>query len=364
MTTEIITIDITDNNTAIFLPTTTIPVVEESHYYISQGWRVTYSIVISSLTVVGLLGNILLVVGVLSNKTIRHMPLNATLVSMAIANSLYICVRLLYWIQMMVTGLDVLWVPGEYCWIVRYFPEAFVDVSSGAYLLLSIERSVVVGRCMRRYANVNNIFPANCILWLIAFVSDIPQLIVHYTRVKLSISKHNVYQCKFGPDWLRFIITHWVVMDVIFFVIPAILAGILNMHVCYISWNLKLEKTNGEPYETVGDFEIWKEHSSKNKRAFNRKSTVAKIVISFAFFVICFTPDFIVNLLWFFHMAPSKESIRIAKFTMFIWCAVYPLMHSLFSEVLRNRLKVLLVTFFNHIGGISNVKRRQAQSRT
>ncbi|KAI1700787.1 7 transmembrane receptor (rhodopsin family) domain-containing protein [Ditylenchus destructor] len=267
---------------------------------------------------------------------------------------------------MMVTGIDVLWVPGEYCWIVRYFPETFVDVSSGTYLLLSIERSVVVGRCSwaRRYAKVNYIFPANCILWLIAFVSDIPQLLVHYTKTKLSRSKQPVYQCFLKPDWRRFTITHWVVMDIIFFVIPAILAGILNMHVCYISWNSKLEKSNGEPYDTVGDFEIWKEHSSKNKRTFNRKSTIAKIAISFAFFVICFTPDCCVNLLWFFDIHPSEEFQRIAKFTMFIWCAVYPLMHSLFSEVLRNRLKVLVVTIFNGICGNTNDKRRQAHSHT
>ncbi|KAI1705934.1 7 transmembrane receptor (rhodopsin family) domain-containing protein [Ditylenchus destructor] len=362
MTTKIITTDITKNTTASYLLTTTIPVVDESHYYITEGWRVAYSIVISSLTVIGLLGNILLIVGVLSNKTIRHMPLNATLVSMAIANSLYICVRLLYWIQMMVTGVDILWVPGEYCWIVRYFPEVFVDVSSGTYLLLSIERSVVVARCSwaRRYAKVNYIFPANCVLWLIAFVTDIPQLLVHYRRVKLSLSKQAVYRCELESGWMRFTTTHWVVMDIIFFVIPAILAGILNMHVSYISWSSKIEKSNGEPYETVGNFEIWNENSSKNKKAFNRKSTIAKIAISFAFFVICFTPDFVVNLRWFFDMKPEKESKRIAKFTMFIWCAVYPLMHSLFSEVLRNRLKVTVVTFFNYVCGNSNDKRRQA----
>ncbi|XP_023229052.1 thyrotropin-releasing hormone receptor-like [Centruroides sculpturatus] len=311
----------------------------DPHYY-SMNYRVVGTIFQSIIFVVGVLGNIMVVIVVMRTRTMRT-PTNCYLVSLSIADFLVLISSvpneiLAYYL------LGDEWIWGRAgCAIFIFSQYLGINVSSLSITAFTIERYIAICHPMKAQTvcTVKRAKKIIIIVWCFAFMYCSPWLFLTKTKPLYYKGHTNKETCDFAirrKDYL----TYFFADLVIFYIIPLVISCVLYGFIAKILFSNDIPKSSGK---TNGVLNV--SDSKKSSTVGNARVQVVKmLVVVVAVFATLWLPYRV--LLVYNSLAKERYMelwyLMFSKTMVFINSAINPILYNAMSIKFRRAFKRML----------------------
>ncbi|VDN01339.1 unnamed protein product [Thelazia callipaeda] len=303
------------------------------------------------LTVVGLIGNSVVIAAISCDKKMRHSVMNMLLFNLAIADALNLIITTVEWSPTIALGRLEWILPAILCPLARYLEIIFLFVSILTQIVVCVERYVAIVYPMhaRRLCSRQNIFILIVLTWLFVVLFAIPYALLHrltpkcmlllcrYFKQSLCVNPYVSTSFWRRYKWLEFFC---------FYFIPCI----FQQYVSIFAKLVKLTKKQCNLCITVSTSEAVVHHQTEALRI--RRNVVKMLVGCVSMYFICYSPIqtiFLSKALFDVQVSTTYEFILLMDALALMCSACNPLLYALFSKKFRARIARILVLSCSYI---------------
>uniref|UniRef100_A0A0N5BG08 G_PROTEIN_RECEP_F1_2 domain-containing protein n=1 Tax=Strongyloides papillosus TaxID=174720 RepID=A0A0N5BG08_STREA len=295
-------------------------------------WWIFFGTLFSGLTIIGLLGNVIVIIIIGFDKSMRKSCMNILLLNLAVADTLNLTVSTVEWIHLILKGYQEFIFPPIFCPISRYLECVFLYSSIMTQLIVCVERfiAIIYPIHARRLCTTRNFIKSLISMWIFVFITASPYLFVNV----LSPTKKICFTSGLREKW--FIAFKWVEFSSLY-LFPAIIFLILYSKVAKSLW-----KNNSQLYEGSRTSCI---NHGINDTLKMRRNVVKMLVACVIVYFICYSPIqglFIAKYLLNISLVPPYEFVLIMNALAMTCSACNPLLYTLFSKKFRKRISEFL----------------------
>ncbi|XP_015598583.1 orexin receptor type 2 isoform X2 [Cephus cinctus] len=295
----------------------------------------------SVVFVVGLVGNALVCLAVYRNHSMRTVT-NYFIVNLAVADLLVILICLPPTVVWDVTST---WFLGlQLCKAVPYLQTVSVSVSILTLTFISIDRWYAICFPLRFKSTTGRAKTAIIIIWLLALLFDIPELLVLQTVPAAHLRVETVFFTQCAPSWSqRSEATFTIIKLILLYTGPLIFMSVAYWQIVQVLWrsdipghnlSARIYQVNGIPSSGGGNPEG--QLRSRKKAA---KMLVAVVVM----FAVCYIPVHVISVLRHTIGLPSNTLTITASLLAHWLCyansAVNPLIYNFMSGKFRQEFR-------------------------
>ncbi|KAJ8303075.1 hypothetical protein KUTeg_019471 [Tegillarca granosa] len=314
--------------------------------YYALLFKVVSVLVSSIIFIVGLIGNILVVIVVCRTKNM-HTPTNCYLISLAVADSIVLISATLPSVPEPFFEVNE-WPWGRpLCSILIFLQYLGVDASSLSITAFTVERYIAICHPMKaqKMCTVNRAKRIIVGIWVFTIIYCAPWLGLTVIRPRDNFSK--VVKCTFRLQREAYL-AYYLTDLVVFYVIPLLIAGILYALIARILFSSRITKAHGKPTQIA----------AKHKQTTtSRKQVVRMLIVIVGVFAIMWLPyRFMVVYnslnkskyldLWF---------LLLCRVMVYINSAINPILYNAMSVKFRRAFRKLLCCGKYHINLLNNI---------
>lgn len=261
---------------------------EIKEYIFPKAWTWVLIFFHTVVFVVGLMGNILVCIAVYRNHTMRTVT-NYFIVNLAVADFLVIFFCLP---PTVIWDVTMTWFFGVYmCKIVLYLQGVSVTVSVLTLTFISIDRWYAICFPLKFKSTTGRAKTAIGLIWFLALIFDVPELVVYQTVKKLPIDTIYFTQCE--PNWSAEVDTWWNVLRTIFlYAVPLAFMTITYFQIILVLW--RSGNTNQHGLDLGGNRQIYTftmtTNTSTRGQLRSRKKAAKMLVAVVVMFALCYLP--------------------------------------------------------------------------
>ncbi|CAI4232474.1 unnamed protein product [Auanema sp. JU1783] len=282
------------------------------------------------LTIVGILGNLIVIIVIAGDNKMRQSVMNILLLNLAVADGSNLLLTVWEWVPTVTYGSKVWMLPAFMCAICRYLEYVFLFTSISTQLIVCIERYIAIIHPIkaRILCNRQNVGIAVACAWGFAALFAFPYLHYH-TLTKTGICSNQAHYFSWWP--------HYKTAEFLcFYLFPCAAILCVYSRVAIALW------ANNQLGETQ---KCLKQTNSRNDTLRTRRNVVKMLIACGAVYFVCYSPIqilFVTNYLLQMNFNPPY-ALRLIMNAMTMTCsASNPLLYTLFSMKFRQRLKNLL----------------------
>ncbi|CAI5444643.1 unnamed protein product [Caenorhabditis angaria] len=290
--------------------------------------RMADIISMSALSVVGILGNLVVIFAISGDKMMRKSVMNILLMNLAIADLSNLIFTVPEWTSIALnSGKWIL--PDVMCPVSRYLEIVFLFTSISTQLIVCIERyiAIVLPMQARHLCSRRNAALAIFIAWLFAAIFATPYAALSYMRNESCSLK----QVKW---WNSYKLAEFL----LFYFIPCLCISGVYTKVAAVLW-AKDPTLNNEARHCL---EKPKTSSRSSDALRTRRNVVKMLIACVAVYFICYSPIqfiFVAEILFDFQFKHSGTWGFIFSVLAMTCSASNPLLYTLFSTKFRRRLR-------------------------
>ncbi|GMS90591.1 hypothetical protein PENTCL1PPCAC_12766, partial [Pristionchus entomophagus] len=148
---------------------------------LASAFAVVFSILFSALTLIGVVGNLLVIIAIGSDRKMRACIMNILLLNLAVADLSNVILAIGEWSPAVFVSRPIWILPDALCPINRYLECVFLFTSISTQLIVCLERYIATIHPMRARAWCcrNTALKAVAIAWLLAAIFAIPYAVHH-----------------------------------------------------------------------------------------------------------------------------------------------------------------------------------------
>ncbi|CEF65269.1 Thyrotropin-releasing hormone receptor [Strongyloides ratti] len=321
----------------------------------SLPWWIFFGTLFSGLTIIGLLGNVIVIIIIGFDKSMRKSCMNILLLNLAVADILNLTVGSVEWTHLIIKGYQKFVFPSIFCPISRYLECVFLYSSIMTQLIVCVERfiAIIYPIHARRLCTTKNVIKSLIGMWLFVFIIALPYIFANV----LSPTRKICFTSGMREKW--FIVFKWIEF-LFFYLLPAIIFIILYSKVAKSLW-----KNNPQLYEGSRSSSIKQNVYDTIKM---RRNVVKMLVACVIIYFICYSPIqglFIAKHLLNISLIPPYEFILIMNALAMTCSACNPLLYTLFSKKFRKRISEFLTcNICNNKQKFKILKRKEKSKET
>uniref|UniRef100_A0A915CSZ9 G-protein coupled receptors family 1 profile domain-containing protein n=1 Tax=Ditylenchus dipsaci TaxID=166011 RepID=A0A915CSZ9_9BILA len=290
--------------------------------------RIIAVLTIGSVTLVGLIANVIVVLAIAGDRKMRKSSMNLLLFNLAVADFLALVTYTVIWFPSAFYGTPAWMLPVSFCPIDKYLNVTTLAVSQFTYIAICVERYIAIVHPMQAKSLISGkrILCALTFIWIFALFLQLIYYIgwtyPQYISKNVADIKHNTDHCV-DPIFYEygFLIWVWIDFDLfVVYILPGLLSVILYQRICAtLSTRAKLLQ-----------------ESPKKKRDYDADRL-------HSFFYICYTP-WTVYMMWGATVntnfkLPFKVWMTVALI-MQICNTANPFVYTLYSVTLEGGSKI------------------------
>uniref|UniRef100_A0A914I5X3 G-protein coupled receptors family 1 profile domain-containing protein n=1 Tax=Globodera rostochiensis TaxID=31243 RepID=A0A914I5X3_GLORO len=329
---------------------------------ISSSAVLTFGSLFSLLTVVGLLGNLLVMIAIIGHKQMRRSVMNLLLLNLAIADALNLVATTAEWVPTLRHGGPVWELPAVLCPVIRYLECVFLFTSILTQLVVCVERFIAITLPLhaRRLCSRNNILLTIGAIWSVVALAAFPYAMHNEQRENSLVCNFNGKSSEF---WHRYKFAEFILL----YLLPGIIFLTLYTKICKVLWanNRQLYESGKESKkwnETTAQMPLSGDFSTGTSRANSsvgfgpvagareealktRRAVVKMLVACVSVYFICYSPIqaiFLCRDLLHIPIQLPYEFVLLMNALTMLCSACNPLLYTLFSSRFRTRIARLL----------------------
>uniref|UniRef100_A0A914XB60 G-protein coupled receptors family 1 profile domain-containing protein n=1 Tax=Plectus sambesii TaxID=2011161 RepID=A0A914XB60_9BILA len=302
-------------------------------------WAALFGTLFSSLTIIGLLGNTIVIVAIGGDRKMRRSVMNLLLLNLALADELNLITTAVEWVQPIVNGSPVWFVPNFLCAPVRYLECVFLYTSILTQLTVCIERFIAIVYPMqaRQLCTRTKILVIVGCIWVFSFAFASPYAYLHDTTEIRTPSSQNMTLCVMKITNAKLWICFKWIECLTFYFLPLLAFIAFYLKVAKVLWskNKQLHASNNP--QGVSD--------SQAETLKVRRSVVKMLVACVAVYFLCYSPIqaiFLSKALFQLQVAMPYVLIMMLNALAVACSACNPLLYTLFSRRFRVKFAELL----------------------
>ncbi|KAI1723523.1 7 transmembrane receptor (rhodopsin family) domain-containing protein [Ditylenchus destructor] len=314
---------------------------------LSVPFSIFFGCVLGGVTVIGIVGNLFVIIAILGDRKMRKSAMNLLLLNLAIADLLYVATFVHAWLPILLYGNGGWILPNVWCAPTRYLSNVFIITSMLTYMAICIERYIAIIHPMKaaRFCSRNNILCIVLGIWLFNLVFQAPYLALYIAvpipgETAISLC-HNTQGNH--PYWLTF---KWVEM-VVSFVVPCLVSVVLYTIICRELWS-----TSSLLNKAQNSIVSHKNGKSKEKNPVTetlaaRRSVVKMLITCVVLFYVCYIPMesfFVYGFFWHARLPIPHEGLLVITSMVCGISAFNPFLYTLFSKTFRARVRQIIVS--------------------
>ncbi|GMR43890.1 hypothetical protein PMAYCL1PPCAC_14085, partial [Pristionchus mayeri] len=297
-------------------------------------YAVSFSILFSVLTLIGVVGNLLVIVAIGSDRKMRACIMNILLLNLAVADLSNVVLAMGEWSPAVFIGRPLWILPDALCPINRYLECVFLFTSISTQLIVCLERYIATIHPMRARAWCcrNTALKAVAIAWGLAAVFALPYAL-HHQVIYRGSDRHCVNVALNQSWWLAFKFVEFIQ----YFVCPCAIIFIGYSKIASVLWAKNPVGIKSDSAHMV--------QSGSEKQLATRRTVVKMLVTCALVYFCCYAPIqalFLTKSIFKLRYHPNYEVILLLNVFAVTCSASNPLLYTLFSTRFRNRLKTLL----------------------
>ncbi|PAV84969.1 hypothetical protein WR25_12891 [Diploscapter pachys] len=286
----------------------------------------------SLLTLIGVLGNLIVIYAIAGDKKMRSSVMNILLLNLAVADLLNLVFTSSEWLSPVTLGTTQWLWPAFLCSVCRYLECVFLFTSISTQLIVCVERylAIIYPLRARLYCSRPNAFIAVLVAWAFSALFAAPYAYLNFYK---SSSEQCVNRASRSQWWMRYKMAEFVT----FYLVPIVLIVCVYLRICTVLWAK-------DPTLAVETQHL--ETQKKASESLKTRRNVVKMLIACVFvYFICYSPIqviFLSKALLNVTIHPPYEFILIFNALAMTCSASNPLLYTLFSTKFRRRLRHLL----------------------
>ncbi|XP_054275425.1 orexin receptor type 2-like [Macrosteles quadrilineatus] len=301
--------------------------------------------------VVGLVGNALVCVAVYSNPTMRTVT-NYFIVNLAVADFMVILFCLP---PTVIWDVTETWFMGlALCKIVLYFQTVSVAVSVLTLTFISVDRWYAICFPLKFKSTTSRAKTAIFIIWLLALMFDIPELIV-LTTVKKELKVDVIYFTQCVPSWsYQAEMTFNTLKIVLLYTFPLLFMSVAYWQIVRVLWKSDNIPGHSETVNIHTQTNIACTNSLNKRRLTlantttqgqlrSRRKAAKMLVAVVIMFAVCYFPVHLLSLLRYTYNIPQTDTTAALAMMSHWLCyansAVNPLIYNFMSGKFRKEFE-------------------------
>uniref|UniRef100_A0A0N5A7B1 G_PROTEIN_RECEP_F1_2 domain-containing protein n=1 Tax=Parastrongyloides trichosuri TaxID=131310 RepID=A0A0N5A7B1_PARTI len=295
-------------------------------------WWIFFGSLFTGLTLIGLLGNVIVIFIIGFDKSMRKSCMNILLLNLALADTLNLTVGTVEWTHLIIKGYQGFVFPPIFCPISRYLECVFLYSSIMTQLIVCVERfiAIIYPIHARRLCTTRNVLKCLFTMWTFVLLAALPYLFANV----LSPTRNICFTSGMRETW--FIAFKWIEFTFLY-LSPAIIFLILYSKVAKSLW-----KNNNQLYEGSRSSSVNQNNYDTLKM---RRNVVKMLVACVIVYFVCYSPIqglFIAKHLLNISLIPPYEFVLIMNALAMTCSACNPLLYTLFSKKFRKRISEFL----------------------
>ncbi|GMT20852.1 hypothetical protein PFISCL1PPCAC_12149, partial [Pristionchus fissidentatus] len=304
---------------------------------LTQAFAVIFSVLFSVLTLIGVIGNLLVIIAIGSDRKMRACVMNILLLNLAVADLSNVVLAVGEWSPAVFLGRPIWILPEFLCPFNRYLECVFLFTSISTQFIVCLERYIATIHPMRARAwcSRSSALKAVAIAWSVAGIFAFPYAAFH--EVFYTFPEGQDGYCtnvSASKSW-------WPVFKFIefmqYFVVPCAVILIVYSRVAAVLWasnpTLKTECTSHIVQEGTA------------RQLATRRNVVKMLVACACVYFLCYAPIqalFLSRSIFKLPYHPPYAAVLMLNALAVTCSASNPLLYALFSTRFRKRLKALL----------------------
>uniref|UniRef100_A0A9J2PEB5 G-protein coupled receptors family 1 profile domain-containing protein n=1 Tax=Ascaris lumbricoides TaxID=6252 RepID=A0A9J2PEB5_ASCLU len=319
-----------------------------------------FGLLLLILTIVGLVGNVVVIIAIGGDRKMRRTAMNMLLFNLAVADALNLITTTVEWSNTVLLGSPEWVLPPIFCPIARYLEITFLFASIMTQLIVCVERyiAIVYPIRARQLCSRCKILTTIFIMWIFVALFALPYAILHKKR-PTSKGCHNIYSS--SSFWQNY---KWIEFASFYF-LPCIIFVVLYSKVSKVLWakNRFLQQgrilcsfiifskcLRNKMFDNVSSSLLSASSSMQEIQTMTdalklRRNVVKMLVACVSVYFFCYSPIqgiFLSRALFEIHFSPPYEFILLMNALAMMCSACNPLLYTLFSKKFRARIARIL----------------------
>ncbi|XP_017780791.1 PREDICTED: orexin receptor type 2-like [Nicrophorus vespilloides] len=290
---------------------------------------------------VGIVGNMLVCIAVYRNHSMRTVT-NYFIVNLAIADFLVILFCLA---PTVVWDVTLTWFFGiALCKIVLYIQTVSVTVSVLTLTFISIDRWYAICYPLKFRSTTGRAKTAIGIIWFLALLFDIPELVVYTTKQNEMLPIDTIYFTQCEPTWSQATDTFWTALKMLLlYIIPLIFMTVTYYQIIGVLW--RSGNANQHTLEVPGRQNTISVNTNTNiESQLRSRIKAAKMLVAVVImFGVCYFPVHLLSLLRLTSELKNTDTNRAFALMSHWLCyansAVNPLIYNFMSGKFRKEFR-------------------------